>query len=80
MGLAIGGAVFPVAFSITWKKQTNVAAISGALSGLAAGLTPWLVTAKVYYGRLDLELPTPSTRHLPATLQPSASVASSRQL
>lgn len=55
MGLAIGGAVFPVAFSITWKKQTSAAAISGALSGLAAGLTAWLVTAKVYYGRLDLE-------------------------
>lgn len=55
MGLAIGGAVFPVAFSITWKKQTRVAAISGALSGLAAGLTAWLVTTQVYYGRLDLE-------------------------
>lgn len=55
MGLAIGGAVFPVAFSITWKKQSNVAAISGALSGLAAGLIAWLVTAKAYYGRLDLE-------------------------
>ena len=55
MGLAIGGAVFPVAFSITWRKQTRVAAISGALFGLAAGLTAWLVTAQVYYGELTLE-------------------------
>lgn len=55
MGLAIGGAVFPVAFSITWKKQTRVAAISGALCGLVAGLTAWLVTAQAYYGELTLE-------------------------
>jgi urea-proton symporter len=55
MGLAIGGAVFPVAFSITWKKQTRIAAISGALCGLAAGLTAWLVTAQTYYGALTLE-------------------------
>jgi len=54
MGLLIGGAVFPTAFAITWHKQTRVAAISGCLSGLAAGLTAWLSTAKVYYGAINI--------------------------
>ena len=54
MGLLIGGAVFPVAFAITWKKQTKAGAISGALVGLVAGITAWLVEAKVYYGKLTV--------------------------
>jgi hypothetical protein len=54
MGLLIGGAVFPTAFAITWRKQTNIAAISGCLSGLAAGLTAWLATAKGYYGEITV--------------------------
>ena len=54
MGLLIGGAVFPVAFAITWKKQSRAGAVAGALSGLAAGLTAWLLEAKVYYGELTL--------------------------
>jgi hypothetical protein len=54
MGLLIGGAVFPTAFSITWKKQTRLAAISGCIAGLAAGLTAWLVTAKCYYGEITV--------------------------
>ncbi|KAK6380776.1 hypothetical protein LTS17_004977 [Exophiala oligosperma] len=54
MGLLIGGAVFPAAFAITWKKQSRAGAIAGALSGLAAGLTAWLAEAQVYYGELTL--------------------------
>jgi Na+/proline symporter len=50
MGLLIGGAVFPAAFTVTWKGQSKAGAISGALSGLVAGLIAWLVEAKVYYG------------------------------
>ena len=55
MGLLIGGAVFPAAFAITWRKQTKLGAISGCLSGLAAGLTAWLATAKSYYGEITVE-------------------------
>lgn len=55
MGLLIGGAVFPVAFSICWKKQTRAGAVSGALVGLVAGLSAWLAEAKVYYGEITLE-------------------------
>ncbi|KIX04759.1 uncharacterized protein Z518_05629 [Rhinocladiella mackenziei CBS 650.93] len=54
MGLLIGGAVFPTAFAITWKKQSRAGAIVGSLSGLAAGLTAWLVEAQVYYGEITL--------------------------
>lgn len=54
MGLIIGGAVFPVAFAITWKGQTRAGAISGSLSGLAAGLIAWLAEAKRYYGTVNV--------------------------
>lgn len=55
MGLLIGGAVFPTAFTILWRKQTKVAAISACVSGLSAGLIAWLVTAKQYYGEINIE-------------------------
>ncbi|KAF2116617.1 SSS family solute:Na+ symporter [Lophiotrema nucula] len=54
MGLIIGGAVFPAAFTVTWKGQTRAGAISGCLVGLAAGLIAWLVQAKVQYGELTI--------------------------
>lgn len=55
IGLLIGVAVFPVAFAITWKKQTKAGALLGALTGLAAGITGWIVEAKVYYGELSVK-------------------------
>lgn len=55
MGLLIGGAVFPTAFAITWRRQSRAGAIAGAVCGLIAGLTAWLAEAKVYYGELTLE-------------------------
>jgi len=54
MGLLIGGAVFPVALAITWAGQSKAGAISGALVGLAAGLTAWLVEAKVHFGEISI--------------------------
>ena len=54
MGLLIGGAVFPAAFAITWKGQTRLGAVSGAITGLCAGLLAWLVTAHQYYGTLSV--------------------------
>ncbi|KAL4917373.1 Sodium:solute symporter family-domain-containing protein [Aspergillus aurantiobrunneus] len=55
MGLLIGGAVFPAAFTILWKGQSQLGAVSGAIGGLVAGLIAWLVEAKVYYGTLSVE-------------------------
>jgi hypothetical protein len=54
MGLLIGGAVFPAAFTVSWKKQSKLGAIAGSTGGLASGLTAWLVTAKTLYGELTV--------------------------
>ena len=54
MGLLIGGAVFPTAFAITWRKQSRAGAIAGCLSGLAAGVIAWLATAQSYYGKITI--------------------------
>jgi urea-proton symporter len=54
MGLLIGGAVFPAAFTILWAGQSRAGAISGAVGGLIAGLIAWLATAKVYFGEVTV--------------------------
>jgi Na+/proline symporter len=64
MGLIIGGAVFPMAFSITWTGQSKAGAIAGPISGLCAGIIAWLVTAQQYFGELTIA----STGHEYSTL------------
>ncbi|KAI7091687.1 solute symporter family transporter [Hortaea werneckii] len=54
MGLLIGGAVFPAAFSITWAGQSRAGAIAGCICGLAAGIVAWLVTAQQYFGEITV--------------------------
>ena len=54
MGLLIGGAVFPAAFSITWAGQSRAGAIAGCICGLAAGIIAWLVTAQQYFGEITV--------------------------
>jgi Na+/proline symporter len=54
MGLLIGGAVFPTAFAITWRKQSKAGAISGAVVGLITGVAAWLAEAKSHYGVLTV--------------------------
>lgn len=54
MGLIIGGAVFPAAFTITWKGQTKAGAISGCIVGLIAGIAAWLAEARVHFGELTV--------------------------
>ncbi|CAN8070123.1 unnamed protein product [Agarophyton chilense] len=48
MGVMIGSAVVPVAFSISWSKCSGLAAMCGAIGGLALGFTTWIV-----YGAID---------------------------
>ncbi|EIW86873.1 Na+/solute symporter [Coniophora puteana RWD-64-598 SS2] len=55
MGTLFTGAVGPIIFSVTWRKQTGTAAISGALGGLAVGIVAWLAVAKTYYGEVTIE-------------------------
>ncbi|KAI0957024.1 hypothetical protein AcW1_005550 [Taiwanofungus camphoratus] len=54
-GTIYTAAVGPIVFSVLWRKQTGVAAISGALSGTCIGLICWLVVAKVHYGSVTVE-------------------------
>ncbi|RMY66267.1 hypothetical protein D0863_08563 [Hortaea werneckii] len=54
MGLLIGGAVFPAAFSITWAEQSRAGAIAGCICGLVAGIIAWLVTAQQYFGEITV--------------------------
>lgn len=48
MGVVIGSAVIPVAYSISWRKCSGLGAVCGAVGGLILGLTSWLV-----YGAAD---------------------------
>lgn len=53
--LTVGGAVFPAAFAVTWRKQSKYGAMAGALGGLSAGLIAWLVQAQHQYGELSVK-------------------------
>nr|QPB67291.1 urea active transporter 3.1 [Bangia sp. ESS1] len=55
MGVLIGSAVFPVAFSITWGRASGLGAISGALGGLVLGLCSWLGYAATFDGGINLK-------------------------
>ncbi|KAI0944312.1 hypothetical protein AcW1_002055 [Taiwanofungus camphoratus] len=54
-GTVYTAAVGPIVLTVLWRKQTRIAAISGALGGLSIGITCWLVVAKTYYGALTIE-------------------------
>jgi Na+/proline symporter len=55
MGVVIGGAVLPFAFSITWRNCSAAGAMSGAIVGTAGALITWLVTAKAVGGEITLK-------------------------
>ncbi|CAG8561758.1 14736_t:CDS:2 [Funneliformis caledonium] len=55
MGIISSPAVIPVAYTITWSKQTAPAAISAALIGVVCGITAWLVTAKSLYQEITIK-------------------------
>jgi hypothetical protein len=51
-GIAIGGAVIPIYFCLTWSKCSAVGAMTGAISGLGLGVMSWMVVCKAYYGEV----------------------------
>ena len=55
MGIAIGGAVFPIYACLTWKKASATGAIIAAPCGTIAGLIVWLVTCQGYYGSINVD-------------------------
>jgi uncharacterized sodium:solute symporter family permease YidK len=54
MGVVIGSAVVPIAFSITWKNCSTAGAVSGAIGGLVGAVITWVVTAKGLSGSLTI--------------------------
>ncbi|KAG5411240.1 hypothetical protein IGI04_007559 [Brassica rapa subsp. trilocularis] len=55
MGVLIGSAVIPIAFMLLWRKANAIGAILGSISGCVLGIVTWLSTAKIKYGRVDLD-------------------------
>jgi len=55
MGIISSPAVIPVAYTITWSKQSAVAAVSAALIGVVSGLTAWLVAANALHGEITIK-------------------------
>lgn len=55
MGVIIGSAVLPIAFSITWKRCSAAGAISGAVGGLACSITAWILTAWGLTGKVTVD-------------------------
>ena len=50
MGVLIGAAVFPIAFSISWLGCSSVAAIAGACVGTLLDLIAWLLEGRTTGG------------------------------
>ncbi|KKY22585.1 putative urea active [Phaeomoniella chlamydospora] len=46
--------MFPMAFTILWRKQSTAAVIISPLLGLASGIAAWLGSAYAYYGELTV--------------------------
>ncbi|CAG8638451.1 9504_t:CDS:2 [Ambispora gerdemannii] len=55
MGIISSPAVVPVAYTLTWKKQTSTAAIVAALFGVVAGISCWLGTAQALHDEISLK-------------------------
>ncbi|CZR59359.1 related to urea transporter [Phialocephala subalpina] len=46
--------MFPMAFTILWRKQSKAAVIISPLLGLASGITIWISTAYAYSGSINV--------------------------
>jgi Na+/proline symporter len=55
MGIVVGSAVAPIAFSITWAKCSATGAIAGSLSGLAGAVITWCAVAKGLTGEVTID-------------------------
>ncbi|RUS20158.1 Sodium/solute symporter [Endogone sp. FLAS-F59071] len=54
MGIISSPAVVPIAYTLTWRKQSAAAAITAAVFGLVSGIAVWLGVAKSLTGEITL--------------------------
>lgn len=54
MGIISSPAVVPIAYTLTWRKQSAAAAITAACFGLVSGIAVWLGVAKSLTGEITL--------------------------
>ena len=54
MGIIVAPAVIPIAFTLTWSKQSALGAICGALVGFVCGVITWVSTAAGLYGSVTV--------------------------
>lgn len=50
LGILTCPGIFPTIFTILWRRQSKIAAITSPILGLITGLAVWLGTAKSFYG------------------------------
>jgi SSS family transporter len=55
MGIISSPAVVPIAFTLTWRKQTATAAISGCIFGLVAGIAVWLGVTQSLFNEITIK-------------------------
>lgn len=54
IGNMINPGVFPTCFALLWKGQTQIAAITAPLVGMAAGISVWMGTSYALYGEVTI--------------------------
>lgn len=55
MGVFVGSAVMPIAFSLLWRKANSIGAILGVTIGCILGVITWVSVTKIEYGRVNLD-------------------------
>ncbi|RFU34086.1 hypothetical protein B7463_g2261, partial [Scytalidium lignicola] len=54
LGVVTCPGIFPMVFTILWRRQTQIAAILSPILGLVTGLSVWLATANHFYGEVTV--------------------------
>uniref|UniRef100_A0A803MCX0 Urea-proton symporter DUR3 n=1 Tax=Chenopodium quinoa TaxID=63459 RepID=A0A803MCX0_CHEQI len=55
MGVFVGSAVMPIAFSLLWRKANSIGAILGVTIGCTLGVITWVTVTKIEYGMVNLD-------------------------
>lgn len=55
IGVVTCPGIFPLVLTILWNKQSGLAAVVSAVTGLATGLGVWLGTAQALFGEVSVD-------------------------